>query len=265
MTDRTIDHVDEDAAAVDSPATVTGAEPAGVSIGDATAPVAGLWSGDMGILGDASRRALVQLIKGPYVSGERHPGVWSALRTDQRAIESRLHELFLELVIDPIAEFAFVRNVSAADFAAPSTVRTQTLTFLDSAMLLVLRELLLTRESDGRVIVGRDEVFDRLSVYRSADRDESDFEKRLNASWTKMRDRMRIVHRVGRASDPEDRVEISPVLRLIVDAAQVRAVAAECARIAGTGVETGETLASSAADRIAEDQFDDDPDEDEAE
>ena len=52
-------------------------------------------------------------------------------------------------------------------------MRTATLTFMDTAMLLVLRQMLLAGEGDGRVIVGRDEVFDQLRVYRTGDRDDA--------------------------------------------------------------------------------------------
>jgi hypothetical protein len=194
----------------------------------------GLWPGDTGVLAEGSRRALLELIKGPYVSGG-DSGVWSALLADERAIRSRLHELFLELVIDRSAEFAFVRNVVTDALATPSTVRTATLTFMDTVMLLVLRQMLLAGEGDGRVIVGRDEVFDQLRVYRTGDRDELDYDKRMNASWSKMRNTLRVVHTASNAELDEDRVELSPVLRLIVDADQVRAIAAEYDRIATGG------------------------------
>lgn len=202
---------------------------------DADAASAALWPGDAGVLREPSRRALLELVKGPYLSGTKSPALWSALLADEPSIRSRLHELFLELVVDRIGEFAFVRNVDAGELATPTTVRTESLTFLDTAMLLVLRQMLLTAEGEGRVIVGQDEVFEQLHVYRTADRDEHDFTKRLNASWGKMQNKLRIIHNAG-----DDRVEISPVLRLIVDAEQVNAIAAEYRRIAGLapGAET---------------------------
>ena len=222
---------------------------------DATAT--GLWRGDTGRLPDGSRRALVQLVKGPYISGTRNPGVWSALLADEQAIRSRLHELFLELVLDRVGEFAFVRNVETDELDAPSTVRMQTLTFMDTAMLLVLRQMLLAREGEGRVIVGRDEVFEQLAVFRGVDRDEHDYEKRVNSSWLKMRNTLRVVHAAGRANDTEDRVEISPVLRLIVDAEQVRAITAEYQRLAtgagGTDVSGADVVASADVGSSADD------------
>lgn len=198
---------------------------------------AALWSGDTGVLGDQSRRALLDLVRGPYLAGSRTPALWSALLADEPAIRSRLHELFLELVIDRTGEFAFVRNVETSEIAAPRTVRTATLTFLDTAMLLVLRQALLAGEGEPRVIVGQDEIFEQLRVYRTPDRDEADFDRRLNASWLTMKNRLRVIHQAG----TEDRAEISPVVRLIVDAEQVAAIGAEYRRIA----------ASAAADGVA--------------
>ncbi|WP_255579180.1 DUF4194 domain-containing protein [Cryobacterium sp. PAMC25264] len=195
----------------------------------------GLWAGDTGVISEQSRRALLELIKGPYLSGVKAPALWSALLSDEAGVRSRLHELFLELVIDRVGEFAFVRNVSTDELKAPSAVRTAALTFLDTAMLLVLRQMLLAGEGDGRVIVGQEDVFEQLRVYRTADRDESDFNKRLNSTWLKMKNTLRVIHQAG----AEDRAEISPVLRLIVDANQIAAIGAEYRRIAeagGTGV-----------------------------
>lgn len=187
-----------------------------------------VWHGDTGKLAENSRRALLELVKGPYLSGAKAASLWSALLSDEVAIRSRLHELFLELIIDRVAEFAFVRNVATDELAIPNAVRTAPLTFLDTAMLLVLRRMLLSADSDGRVIVGQEEVYEQLDVYRSADRDEHDFDRRLNSSWNNMKNKLRVIHQAG----AEDRAEISPVLRLIIDAEQVSAISAEYQRIA---------------------------------
>lgn len=197
---------------------------------ESSSPAMPLWSGDTGSLSEGSRRALVELVKGPYLSGRGSPAQWSALLADELVIRERLHDLFLDLVVDPIEEFAFVRNVRTDELATPQTVRNRSLTFMDTAMLLVLRQLFLAREGGGRIIVGREEVFDQLQVYRSPGRDELDFSKRMNSSWQKMRNVLRVTHAAG-AGD-EDRVEISPVLRLIVDADHVRQISVEYARIA---------------------------------
>src|SRR5690606_6422651 len=98
----------------------------------------------------------------------------------------------------------FVRPVSFE--GAPEVVRSRSLTFLDTAMLLLLRQTLLTEEGRGRVIVGQDELVDQLSVYRK-DRDEADFRKRVNASWSNMLT-LGLLH-----TTEEGRAEISPIVR----------------------------------------------------
>ncbi|GAA1814589.1 DUF4194 domain-containing protein [Agromyces neolithicus] len=206
--------------------------------GDEASMHAGLWKGDSGTLGLESRRALLDLIRGPYLSGRASPGLWSALLADERAIRTRLNELFLELVLDRVGEVAFVRNVDAGELAVPRTVRTESLSFLDTAMLLVLRQILLSREGEGRVIVGRDEVFEQLAAFRPADHDEKLFTSRMNSSWMNMKNKLRVIHQAGAADDGE-RAEISPVLRLIVDADHVRQIEREYRRIAGGASDDG--------------------------
>ena len=176
-----------------------------------------LWPGDTGSLRDESRRALLALVRGPYLSRDRSPQTWSALLADHTAIRSRLHDLFLELVLDAAAEVAFVRAVAGKGNDAPVAVRSESLTYLDTVMLLALRQRLIHDDGHGRVVVGQDELYEELQVFRTPDRDEADFTKRLNSSWKKMRDTLRVLHTVE-----EGRAEISPVVRLLVDPDRVR-------------------------------------------
>ena len=173
-----------------------------------------LWNGDTGTLREDSRRALLELLKGPYLSGRARPRLWAALSADEAAIRSRLHDLFLDLVLDPVDEFAFVRKVRTSELKVPSALRSEALTFIDTAMLLVLRQILLAASGEVRVIVGKPEVFERLAVYR--DGDEATFRGNLNAAWTRMLNRFRVLHAVD-----DERAEISPVVRFLIDADRV--------------------------------------------
>ena len=56
--------------------------------------------GDKGALPLDTRRVLVQLLLGPSVDATRQSKLWPVLLRDEAVIASRLHELFLELVID---------------------------------------------------------------------------------------------------------------------------------------------------------------------
>ena len=185
-----------------------------------------LWQGDTGTLHEASRRVLLELLKGPYVSGAQNPGLWAALVADQATIRSRLHDLFLDLVLDEYDEFAFTRKVETHELQVPSALRAERLTFLDTAMLLVLRQFLLAAPGEERVIVGQDEVYEQLSVYR--DGDESTFQRNLNGSWGRMVNRLRVLHSAG-----EERFQISPMVRFLIDEERVRELTAVYRRIAG--------------------------------
>lgn len=187
----------------------------------------GLWPGDSGTLREPSRRALVQLLRGPYLSAASHPNLWSALLADEDAIRSRLSDLFLELVTDQGAQVAFVRNVDA-ETDTPKVMRTATLTFLDTALLLHLRQQLLHEATGGKAIVGADEVADQLQVYRGKDNaDPAGFAKRINSSWQKM-----IKYGILAPTTTEGRYEVSPVLRLVFGPEEIAAVQAEYRRIA---------------------------------
>lgn len=188
-----------------------------------------LWPEDTGQLAAASRKVLVQLVKGPYVQAERHREAWKVLLTDTPAIRSRLADLFLDLVLDETQGVAFVRNAPVPDGSAPQVVRTMALTFLDTAMLLFLRRELLRGSGAQRVFIGRDEVYEHLNSYRSAEStDEAGFLKRINSSWTKMEK-----HSLLLPTGTGDRYEISPILRLVFSPEQIRAVEEEYRRLAG--------------------------------
>lgn len=198
--------------------------------GSTPTPTDALWADDTGTLRAPSRRALVQLLRGPYLSADRHAHLWSALLNDEAPIRSRLADLYLDLVVDEVAQVAFVRNVDDEQADAPRVVRSATLTFMDTAMLLYLRRQLLTAVGGERVIVGQDEVSDQLAVYQAQGKAEADpagFARRINASWTKL-----VKYGVLAPTSTDGRYEISPVLRLVFSTEQIAAVQAEYTRLA---------------------------------
>jgi hypothetical protein len=205
-----------------------------------TAPVAGAGGGhaltttDRGRLPAEARRVLVGLLQGPYLASSTHPNLWSVLLTDEELIRERVGDLFLDLVLDKEAGVAFIRPMTSDDVDLPRTIRSVPLTFIDTVLLLFLRERLL-QSGGGRVFVGRDEIDEQLEVYRAADdTNVAQYAKRVNASVSKMKDSSML-----RGTTEEGRYEISPVLGLVFDADQVRAVTAELRRLSGAGGAAG--------------------------
>lgn len=181
-----------------------------------------LYQGDSGDLSLDARRVLVQLLAGPSLDGQRHSKLWPILIRDEMAIRSRLSELFLQLVIDRDLKVAFTRQADTGDLEVPRLLRRANLTFLDSILLLHLRQRLTQAEAHGdRAVVSTDEIVEFLGVYEQADNtDRALFEKRIHASIEKIK-KHSILRKI-RAS--ENRFEISPTLKLLFSAEEIQAL-----------------------------------------
>jgi hypothetical protein len=180
-----------------------------------------LGDNDHGVLPEPTRRVLVQLLQGPYVSRSAHPRRWATLAADEAVIRSRLGDLFLELVLDQDVGIGFVRNLSVEGVDVPRVIRRTSLTLIDTALVLQLRQQLLTAEAAaGRAFIGRDEINEHLEVYRQHDRaDPATFAKRVETSVNKMKD-----HSLLLATGEEGRFEVSPILKLVFAADEVQEV-----------------------------------------
>lgn len=98
--------------------------------------------GDSGKLPLDTRRVMVQLLNGPLIDGRRHAKSWEVLLRDETALRSALHDIFLELVVDRDQQVAFLRQVSSMEFDVPILLRRNTLLFIDTALVLFLRQRL---------------------------------------------------------------------------------------------------------------------------
>ena len=185
-----------------------------------------LWEGDPGTLPQDARSALLRLVKGPYVSETRDPIYWRALLNHTETIQSRLADLFLELVIDAEAGVAFAKNVTVEDKEFPKAATSYTLTLLDTIMVLLLRKELQTAGS-ARVFIGKTDLFLQMNQYRNiAKLDQAAYLKRLEGSWSRLEKQRLLIK-----SDVEGRYEISPVLKLVFGAEEAQAVFDEYERM----------------------------------
>jgi len=197
-----------------------------------------LFEGDSGELEMATRRVLVQLLAGPSLDGRRHAKLWPVLVRDEALIR-RLSELFLELVIDLDLQVAFTRQADAGDLETPVLLRRAQLTFLDSILLLYLRQQLTKADAQGeRAVVSVDEIVEHMSVYeRSTNTDRAGFHKRIQASIEKIK-----THSIlQKIRSSEDRFEISPTLKLLFSAEAIQSLTRTYQRMA-----EGEAVTSAA-------------------
>jgi hypothetical protein len=194
-------------------------EPYPAATGEATPPPTALFQNDSGQLPLDTRRALVQLLSGPALDGRRHAKLWPVLLRDELAIRRQLAELFLELVIDRDTQVAFTRQADTGDLEAPLLLRRAQLTFIDSVLVLYLRQRLTQADAQGeRAVVALEEIEENLALYeKTISTDRAGFNKRIHASVEKIK-KHNILQKI-RASD--DRYEISPTLKLLFSAEEI--------------------------------------------
>lgn len=222
-------------------------EPALDVVPDAILQTTALFPGDTGQLALDTRRALVQLLAGPSLEARRHGKLWPVLLRDEAVLCQRLAELFLELVIDRDMQVAFTRQADTAGLEVPQLLRRAQLTFVDSVLVLYLRQRLTQADAHGeRAVVSLDEILENLTLYeRAASTDRAGFTKRVSASVEKVK-KHNILHKI-RGS--EERFEISPTLKLLFSAEEIQSLATLYQQMAdGAVAATGEMAADDESD-----------------
>jgi hypothetical protein len=190
--------------------------------GTPTNSAGALYVGDVGDLALDTRRVLVQLLAGPSLEARRHSQLWPILLRDEALIRSRLAELFLDLVLDRDTQVAFTRQADAGDLEVPVLLRRAPLTFIDSVLLLFLRQRLSQADVHAeRAVIATDEIIEFLTTYeRAANTDRAGFAKRVHASIEKIK-KHSILQKIRAA---EDRFEVSPTLKLLFSVEEIQAL-----------------------------------------
>lgn len=190
--------------------------------GTVDSPAQAAFAGDTGALPLDTRRVLVQLLLGPAIDATRQRRLWPVLLRDEALLRSRLHELFLDLVVDAEQQVAFTRQVVADDLDAPVLLRRAHLGFLDSALLLFLRQRLTQAEAQGeRAVVSAEDMAAQLSVFeRSANPDQARFSRQAAGAVEKAKK----LNLLRPLAGGEQRFEVSPTLKLLFPAEEIQAL-----------------------------------------
>jgi hypothetical protein len=209
-----------------------------------------LFNGDRGDLPLDTRRVLVQLLMGPYLDGRRHALLWPVLIRDEAIVCRRLAELFLSLVIDRDQQVAFTRQADTGELEVPVLLRRAPLTFIDSVVLLYLRQQLMRAEArNERAVVSLAEIGEYMALYEhSVSTDHAGFLKRLHASIEKLKQHS-ILQRI-RAT--EDRLEIAPTLKLLFSAEEIQALTALYVRMRADSTALEEAAPRNETDDVLE-------------
>jgi hypothetical protein len=219
----------------------TGGEGEHVSSQIGPESLATTFPGDSGNLPLDTRRVLVQLLLGPSVDARRQSKLWHVLLRDEGILRSRLHELFLELVVDAEQQVAFTRQVSAEGVDAPILLRRAHLTFLESALLLFLRQRLTQADPAGeRAVVSLQEMLEHVAVFERQDNtDKVKFEKQKANAVEKVK-KLSLVRQLP---GPDKRFEVSPTLKLLFSAEEIQALMRAYAQMSAVGSHEAEEAA----------------------
>lgn len=172
-----------------------------------------------------ARRALVSLLRQGVILYSQKAKLFEVLCQHQAAVRRHLSEIYLKLVLDERAGVAFVAGIQSeedgelehiADEEPVSLISKRTLSIYDTLLLLVLRKHYQDRETSGeqRIIIDTERVESYLTPFLPLTNSTKSDRRQLNGALQKMV-KKKILAAV-RGSD--DRFEITPVIRYVVNA-----------------------------------------------
>lgn len=213
---------------------------AGAPLPDAPAAEAATFRGDTGGLPIDTRRVLVQLLLGPSVDARRQSKLWPVLLRDEAVIRSRMHDLFLEVVIDHEQRIAFTRQVVSEELDVPILLRKASLTFLETALLLFLRQRLTQADAQGdRAVVSLDEMREHMSVFeRDGNPDHAKFERQIVNAIDKAK-KLSLLQFIRGSGE---RYEVSPTLKLLFSAEEIQDLMRTYAALAAAPTAGGDVV-----------------------
>lgn len=187
--------------------------------GDLSAPVH--FAGDTGVLPMDARRLLVRLLLGPSLDARRHEKLWQAFKVHETVLRSRLSDMFLELLVDHEAGVAFVRQVTSEEVDVPILLRRHSLSFLESVLLLFLRQKLTQGDVQAeRAVVDSTEMQEYMRAYESSNNvDSSRFGRQMDSAIEKAK-KLGILNKLPGS----ERFEVSPTLRVLFPVDAIKAL-----------------------------------------
>jgi hypothetical protein len=171
-----------------------------------------------GRLQPEARRALVSLLKHGVILAGRKGRLFETICRYQSEVRSHLADIYLKLMLDERAGVVFVAQIDEddSDEEITSLITRRTLSLYDTLLLLVLRKHYQDRESAGeqRIIIDLERIESNLSPFLPLTNSAKLDRKKLIVALNKMIEK-RLLSKVRGSND---RLEITPVIRYVVNA-----------------------------------------------
>ncbi len=210
-----------------------------------------LFDGDMGTLPEGARRALVRLIKEPYISAEKNAADWRWVVECRPSIQSALNDLFLGLVIDEHNELAYAAAPDGAADDFPRLKQERKLTDLQSLLVVFLRQQYANQTSSGsgKAWVDAEDIHAHLERLNSGRLDTTRLARAIDTAIDSMKGK----HYIEKVDSEERRYRIMPIVESVFSLEKVMALLDEYERdtaahsLAQDDGETNETLVDDGA------------------
>ncbi|MBO2464128.1 DUF4194 domain-containing protein [Actinomadura violacea] len=108
-----------------------------------------LFAGDTGTLDVDVRRVLVRLLQRRFVLADKSPAQWRTLLENQQLIESRLHDLFVRLVVDHDRGIAYKQQVRSEESDVPILLKDDPYSRAETLVLVHLRTVFQRERGTG--------------------------------------------------------------------------------------------------------------------
>jgi len=191
-------------------------------------------SDTLGSLPPEARRALVSLLKQGVVLASQKSFLFEAVCRYQSQLRQHLSDMYLSLFLDEKGGLAFIRQKSEEAIEdgeeAVSLISRRTLSLYDTLLLLVLRKHYQERESAGeqRIIIDAERIEAYLSPFLPLSNNDRADRRKLDIALKKMIEK-RIL---GAVRGDDNRFEITPVIRYVVNAEFLEHLLKEYRRLA---------------------------------
>lgn len=187
-----------------------------------------------GTLPPEARRALVSLLRHGVVLASQKANLFESICRYQDAVRGHLADIYLKLVLDQRTGVAFVAGLDEDDSEqeeeAVSLISRRTLTLYDTLLLLILRKHYQEREMAGeqRIVIDSEKIEANLSPFLPLTNSTRSDRRKLDSALKKMSEK----HILSAVRGSDDRFEITPIIRYVVNAGFLETMLAEYTRLA---------------------------------
>ncbi len=178
-----------------------------------------LFPGDRGVLDPEARRVLVRLLQRRFLMADRNRAEWTVLMDHRHAIESRLNDLFVRLVVDHDRGVAYKEQVRSEELEIPILLRDEAYSRAETLVLVHLRTVY-QRESTAGEPSARVDIEDIeqtvLTYFAEADGSTARRQRAIRAAVARLRQDGVI------EEESEGRYRISPLVEILLSADRLR-------------------------------------------